>query len=131
MAVIGVTAKIEHEGGSGYVEVPNCKAINFPGFNITSVDTTNLGNSDYAKTYIPGMIDASTITVDCEYTAVTYNDLQALVREVKSWRVTAPAGEDVVVTCDGFITKLDVKPTPDEEVMINFEIKMTGLPVVS
>lgn len=131
MAIIGVGAKLEYESGSGWGEVQNCKSVNFPGFNVTSVETTHLGVSDYAKTFLPGMVDANTITFSCEFTDANYTALQGLVRDVLGWRVSSPSGEAVVVTCDGFLTSLEVALAPDEEVMINGAIKMTGLPVVS
>jgi hypothetical protein len=131
MATIPVGAKLEHENGSGWLEVQKCKSVNFPGFNVSAVDTTNLGNTDYAKTYIPGMIDAGSVTFECEYTTATYVQLTGLLRDVIGWRVSAPAGEGDVVTCDGFLVKIDVPQSPDEEMMITGEIKMTGLPAVT
>lgn len=133
MATIGVTAKLEYESGSGWAEVVGCKTVNFPAFSITSIDTTHLGLTDFAKTYMPGMIDAGSVTFEAEYVSATYTALQALAvaREAIGWRVSAPDGEGDVVTCDGFLVKLDVSMSPDEEVMVSGEIKMTGLPEVS
>lgn len=131
MAIIGVGAKLEYESGSGWAEVANCKSVNFPGFNVTSVETTNLSNVDFGKSYIPGMIDGNTITFSCEFTDANYTALSGLVRDLLGWRVSSPSGESVTVTCDGFLTSLEVALAPDEEVMINGTIKMTGVPSVS
>lgn len=133
MATIGVGAKLEYESGSSWTEVLNCKSVNFPQFSITSIDTTNLSIADYAKTYMPGMVDGNSITFEAEYTSDTYTALAGLIREVIGWRVSSPdvdtAGD--VVTCDGFLTSLSVAMSPDDEMMISGEIKMTGLPAVS
>lgn len=133
MAVIGVTAKLEYQSGSGWVEVVNPKSVNFPGFTVSSIDTTNLSIANYGMQFMPGMIDAGSVTFEAEYTDDNYNGLNALVREIVGWRVTAPDDGDgaVVVTCSGFLTKLDVNMTPNEEVMISGEVKMTGLPSVA
>lgn len=131
MATIGVTAKLEYEHSSAWNEVTGCKQVNFPSFNVSSVDTTHLGIADYAMTYMPGMIDAGSITFEAEYSEATYTALQALVREVIGWRVTGPDDADVAVSCDGFLVKCDVSLTPNEEVMISGEVKLTGLPAVS
>lgn len=134
MATIGITAKLEYESGSTWVEVDNCKSIQFPGFNVSSVDTTHLGLTDYGMTFKPGMVDAGVCGFEAEYTEATYTALQGLVRDSIGWRITAPdegGGSPVAVTCDGFLTKLDVSIAPNEEVMISGEIKFTGLPAVA
>jgi len=131
MASIGVGAKLEHEQGSGWAVVYKCKSVNFPNFTITSVDTTHLAIADYAKTYMPGMIDGDTISFESEFTSASYVTLTGLLRDVIGWRVSAPAGEGDVVTCDGFLTSLTSSMTPDDEMMISGQIKMTGLPVIS
>lgn len=131
MATIGVTAKLEYEQSSAWVEVANCKQVNFPSFNVSSVDTTNLSITDYAMTYMPGMVDAGSITFEAEYSEATYTALQGLVRQTIGWRVTGPDDADVAVTCDGFLVKCDVQMSPNEEVMISGEVKLTGLPAVS
>lgn len=131
MAIIGISGKLEYESGSGWAEVYNCKQVNFPSFNVSSVDTSNLGCTDYAMTFIPGMVDSGTITFEAEYQAATYDALVALLRTVIGWRVSSPTGDDeLVVSCDGFLTKCDVSITPNDEVMISGEVKMTGLPEV-
>lgn len=131
MAVIGVTSKLEYEAGSAYVEVPGVKSVNFPAFNTSAVDTTSLDNSNFAMSFIPGMIDPASISFECEFSDATYVALSGMIRETTSWRVTAPTGVDTAVTCDGFLVKLDVSISPADEVMISGEVKMTGLPVVS
>jgi hypothetical protein len=90
MAIIGIGAKLEYESGSGWAEVPNVKSVNFPGFNVNPVDTTHLGCADFAKTFMPGTIDADSVSFECEYIASTYTALQGLLREVIGWRVSSP-----------------------------------------
>lgn len=134
MAVIGITAKLEYESGSGWAEVDNCKSVAFPAFTVSSIDTTHLGLTDFGMTFMPGMVDAGACAFEAEYTEATYTALQALTRELIGWRVTAPDegnASPVIVTCDGFLTKLEVSITPNEEVMISGEVKFTGLPQVS
>lgn len=131
MATIGVSAKLEYENGSAWAEVYNIKTVNFPDFTTTSVETTNLANVDYGKTFIPGMVDAGVITFNSEYTTASYVALSALVRDLIGWRVTSPSGEGDILTCDGFLTKLSVNFDSDVEVMITGEIKLSGIPQVS
>jgi hypothetical protein len=128
MSTIGVTAKLEYESGSGWEQVANCKSINFPSTNVSSIDTTHLGLTDFAMTFAPGMVDAGSITFSASFSESSYTALQSLLREVIGWRVTGPLDEAALVTCDGFLTKCDVAMSPNEEVMIEGEIKMTGLP---
>lgn len=134
MAVIGISAKLEYESGSSWAEVDNCKQVMFPAFSVSSIDTTHLGLTDFGMTFMPGMVDAGACSFTAEYTEATYTALQGLTRDLLGWRVTAPdegGGSPVIVTCDGFLTKLEVSITPNEEVMISGEIKFTGLPQVS
>lgn len=134
MATIGITGKLEYDGDSGWVEVSNCKSIQFPSFIVSSIDTTHLGLTDYGMTFVPGMVDAGVCAFEAEYTEATYVGLQALLRETVGWKITAPDegnASPVAVECDGFLTKLDVVITPNEEVMIAGEIKFSGLPEVS
>lgn len=126
MAYIGIDASLEYESGSSWVPVPKCKSVSFPGFNISSVDTNNLDNSNFGMTYMPGCVDAGSCAFECEYSTATYTALQGLIRDVIGWRITAPDGHPE--TCDGFLTKLDVAMSPNEEVMITGEIKFTGIP---
>lgn len=131
MAYIGIGAKLEFENGSGWAEVLHCKSVNLPDFNVASIETTHLGLTNYGKTFMPGMIDAGSISFEAEYTADTYADLQGLVRETLGWRISDPTGPSVVVTCDGFLTSLKSSMSADEEMMITGEIKLTGVPEVT
>jgi hypothetical protein len=131
LAVIGVSASLEYEDSSAFVPVAGVKSVNFPGFNVSSVDTTHLGNTNFAMSFMPGMVDAGALTFECEFSEATYTALQGKIRETIGWRVTGPDDEDVAVTCDGFLTKLDVQVTPADELMISGEVKLTGMPVVS
>ncbi len=131
MAVIGISASLEYEDSSAFVPVAGVKSVNFPGFTTSSVDTTHLGNTDFAMSFMPGAIDAGAITFEAEFSEATYTALQGKVRQIIGWRVTGPDDEDVAVTCDGFLTKIDVNVTPADEVMIAGEVKLTGMPVVS
>lgn len=131
MAVLGVTAKLEYESGSGWAEVTNCKSITFPQLQVGAVETTHLGVSDYGRTHMPGLIEANVISFECEYTSEIYTALHGLIRDTLGWRVTSPTGEDDVMTCDGFLTSVNLSLTPDAEVMITGEIKLTGVPVLS
>ena len=131
MATIGVTAKLEYENGSGWAEVEKCKSISFPSIAVNPYETTHLGITDYAKTYSPGLIDAGVIAFEAEYTSTTYAAWHGLLRDELGWRVSAPSGEGDVLTCDGHLTKLEVTMTPDAEVMITGEIKLSGLPALS
>lgn len=128
---IGVTTKFEHESGSSWVEVYKTRSVNYPGYNTSSVDNTSLANDDFAMTYEPGMIDANVITFESEWSEASYATLQGIVsdREAIGWRVSGPDGSDPL-TCDGFLTKLDVNITPGELMIISGEVKLTGLPVL-
>ncbi|MBN9520841.1 hypothetical protein J0H58_20360 [bacterium] len=132
MSILSVLTKLEYESGSGWAEIDRLKSVNFPQFSISQIDTTHLGVTDYGKTFMPGMIDPGTITFTCAFSENTYTALQGLIRDVLGWRVTAPTGDDVAVTCDGFLSALDVTVGgADEEMTITGTVKMTGVPVVS
>lgn len=131
MSTIGVSAKLEYESGSTFVEIPDVISVNFPEFSVTSIDTTSLANTDYGMTFAPGMVDGGTITFECHYDSDVYDDLEGLVRTSLDWKVSAPTGESQSVTCEGFLTKLSVSIKPNELVVISGEIKMTGLPTVA
>ena len=133
MSSIGVTSKLEYETGSTWTEVTRCKQVNFPSFARSSVETTHLGITDYGQTFMPGMTDASVITAEVEFTEAMFTALAGLAddRTLIGWRVTSPDDAEVVVTCDGFVTKCDVSLSPNDEVMISLEVKMSGMPIVS
>lgn len=132
MAVIGVTGKLElNTTGSTWVEIAKCKSISFPDFSTTAVDITNLASPDYAKEYVPGMVDAGSVTFQCEYTSATYVQLTGLVRTTKNWRITSPTGVADVVQFSGFLTKVALAMSPDEEMVIDAELRTSGLPEVT
>ena len=133
MAIIGVTAKLEYstDEGTTYIQVPNCKSVSFPAMSVTSVETTHLGITDYAKTYIPGMTDAGNVSFEAEFTSDTYTALSSILRTEDKWQISSPSGESIVVSCDGFLMSMSTSMAGEEEVMISGEVKMTGKPEVA
>jgi hypothetical protein len=136
MAQLGITSKLEHEAGSGWTEVPHCKSLTFPALSISPYETTHLGITDYTKTYEPGLMDFNSVVGQCEYTPDVYEDLFGLKRQKIQWKLSDPEVGDpaeaaIVVNFEGFITKLEVGITPDGEMMIDFEIKVNGLPAIN
>jgi hypothetical protein len=132
VAVIGVTASLEYEVGSGWAAVPNLKSLSFPEISVGEVETTHLGISDFARTYAPGLVNGGNINFECAYTSATMTALNGLLRDEIGWRVSAPTGTSDVYTCDGFLTALSTTFTPDDsEVMISGTVKLTGLPALT
>jgi hypothetical protein len=130
--MIGIGATLKYESGSGYIPIPKMKMVNFPDFAVAVVDTHNLDNTDYAKTFEPGSIDPDTITFQCSYSSATYNALVDLIREIVPWRIESPEEAGDQVDCDGFLTSFKVNWSHDDnESVIDGTIKMTGMPQVS
>lgn len=131
---IGVTAQLEYEFGSGYNVIAGIKSLKVGGFTVDSIDITSLANTNFAKTYEPGMVDSDTISFEAIYSDALYTNLRDLAdsRDSTSWRFTGPTGEAVIITVNGFVTKLDIPSvTPTELVMISCEVKCTGLAAIT
>lgn len=129
MANIGITASLEYDldtSGTNWVAIPKCKSISFPALTVASVDTTNLDNSDYYKTFTPGTIEPGNVSFTAEFSSDTYNDLFDTLRDVISWRVTSPDGDVVIAIFDGFLMNLSSPIEAEAEHMITGEIKVTG-----
>jgi hypothetical protein len=131
MGIIGVGTTLSYEDGSGFTPVPKLRSAAFPKWTTTQVDTTNLDCTDYAKTSEPGMTNPGTVSYECEFSADVYAALSDLVRETIGWRTASPSGSSKTVTCDGYLSDLDVAFSPDELVVITFNVTYTGLPDIT
>src|SRR5689334_927763 len=90
VGTIAIGGKLEYEEGSSWVEVPNCKSLNIPAFMVGQVSTDSLSNTDFAKTYKPGMIDGDSVSAEVAWTGDVYQKLHGLIRDMVQWRITTP-----------------------------------------
>jgi hypothetical protein len=134
--IIGWSTKLEHSTAptpGTYVQVAETVTIQIPAVEVTSVEDTHLGVTDRFRTYVPGLRDSGTISVEANYNKATITALDGLTGTLRTWRITAPdedgAGPDTAptFTFQGFISKRDAtEMKPDEIAKIKFEIKVTG-----
>lgn len=106
--VIGNTAKVEFEDGSGYTEIPNVYSVKAPNPEHTEIDTTSLGSPDNHMESEPGMVDPGTVEITWQYDAAVYGTLfeKKTAGEKFGWTVTAPDGHDADFEFTAWIKKL-------------------------
>jgi hypothetical protein len=133
--IIGWSTKLEHTGipPASYTQIAETVTIQIPPVEVTSVEDTHLGVTNRHRTYVPGLRDSGTISVEANYSNATLIALDGLTGTPRTWRITAPdedgAGAETAPTFvfQGFISKRDpVDMVPDEVAKIKFEIKVTG-----
>jgi hypothetical protein len=145
MAIIGFTAKLELDPGTGsYATIDECTMITLPAFETTSIETSHLNLITPDRTYTPGLTDNGTLSFECNYSKATYNTLHSIKGKLKvtsqipptgnniNWRITSPdedgagAGTAQTFTFNGFLTKLETAFETEAVVKIKGEVKVNG-----
>lgn len=130
--MIGVTASLSFETGSTDTPIAKVRKIGGPSWTRTKIDTTHLGIDDGWMVSEPGMSEGTPVTFEAEYSAETWNALQALNsldldEAIIGWTITPPSGvSGATATFDGYLTKLETSFAPNELVVITGEVTITG-----
>lgn len=134
--IIGWTTKLEHTTAptpGSYTLVAETVSIQIPPVEVSAVEDTHLAVPNRFRTYVPGLFDSGTVSVEANYSKATINALSGLTGVVRTWRITPPdedgAGPETapVFTFQGFISKREpIEVKPDEVVKVKFDIKLTG-----
>lgn len=118
---------------SGYVDIVEAKTLLVPEDSKDYIDVTHLGSPNGRREYIPGLIDAGELTLQCNYTpatfqlAKTYSDGGTLVY----FSTQLVATTDQTSTGDlfewaGYVVPSIQEANVDGAVMLDLQIRTSG-----
>ena len=146
MASIGFTCTLSVNDGAANAQavVNEVTMITFPARETTTVDVSYLGMASPDKIFVGGLTDNGVCDFECNYTAVEYTRLIALLGKVKhtsripavgtavTWKITAPDEDGSggtaaqTLTFNGILTKLDMSVEAEAPMKIKGSIKVSG-----
>jgi len=125
-------------------------SVSPPAYTMGTIDISNHQTTDYYREYLPGMIDAGTITFTANYVATTEGGASSgavvwsrgLLNDVMDartkigWGIMLSTGEaasssQYIWTGAGYITSYQLIASNDQAVQYSVGIKVTGQPTNS
>lgn len=118
---------------TGYVSIAEAKTLLIPEDSKEYIDVTSLDSPNGRREFIPGLIDAGELTLECNYTpdtmdlAKTYSDNGTLIY----FETQLVATSDQTSTGDkfewsGFVTPSIQQANVDGAVMLNILVRTSG-----
>lgn len=116
-----------------YTAIEEAKTLLLPEDSKEYIDVTNLDSANGRREFIPGLIDAGELTLECNYVpatfglAKTYSDDGTLIYfETQLKRNSAQTSTGDRFTWSGFVTPSIQNAAVDGAVMLNLLIRTSG-----
>jgi len=133
---VGATFDYTTDGGSGTLtEAVQVLHIAVAGETCDVTDISSAGSADAFSEYLPGLVDAGSITVVLRYGSTagtaaddTFDELQTLfeLREIGTYKITIPG--TATWECKGFMTRLGIAVHYKGGVQQQVTVKCTAAP---
>lgn len=124
--------KLKRDISGTYTDLAQVVRISPPDIGVSAVECTHLDSPNYAREYIPGLIEGGSCSFDLRFDKTEFNLLYGLLRITEQWRVVFPdAATEATsskVEFDGFFTALGQAVNLDDAVQAMGVIKVTGKP---
>jgi predicted secreted protein len=141
--VQGIVFQMGSSVGATWVSMGEVLTVTPPTNTMGTIDITNHGTTDYFREFLPGLIDAGTVTFAANYISSTstsgaayYSD--QYIEELMSARTKVPwrfylsgASSQNAWQGAGYITNYQIITGNDQAVSYSVSIKVTGKPTFS
>lgn len=129
--LIGLGTVLARHNGTTFQDVGQVVSVTPPGATLDDIETTDLGNTDGVKSFVPGLVDPGelqfTVRFDPEDTGHQALQDDAYSRATRQWKVTFPSGE--TLTMSGYVKGFEIQEIqPGELIEAQVTIKVTGKP---
>lgn len=110
--------------GSSYSELTPVVNVKLPDVDVPKVDSTPLNAANALKTYIPGLVDHTSLVFELQYGESTFQTItnQAFTRATGAWKFTTASANETF-TFSGFVTKCE-SPEFKVEDLVTFKCEV-------
>jgi len=131
----GIGAKLSYSGDGTLNDTVQVLSLAVAGQTCGITDISSSGSADGVKEFLPGLLDAGSITMVLRYGSTvgtaaddTFDELQTLLeaREIGTWTVTIPG--TATWECTGFLTRIGIAVHYRGGVQQQVIVKLTGNP---
>lgn len=132
IAISGIGVKfrrLSDDSNYAYEELAEITSISGPDKSRNTIDVTSLDSTDNYKEFIGGLRDAGQIQLEMNFTAATYNKLNADFEseDLKSYEIILPDAEKSSFTFNGLVTNLSMNMPLDDKISATATIKISGV----
>ena len=137
MAVGSTGTVIEYYSGSAWTALAEISDVTGPDFSKDDIETTALDAADGFKTYISGLKDAGSLTMEMNFTKATFKTFYDIFlldgsAGIKWWNVTlndASADDDKsVFWFEASVTQIPLRIPTNDRVTATATLKISGAP---
>jgi len=126
--IAGVGTTFQRWSGSIWETIAEINAIVGPGAKRDAIDTTTFDTEEGYREFITGFRDGDQVALNMSFTRETFevmvNDF--LDDEYKYYQILFPDTDESVIAFEGFVNKLPVELSADDQIKANISIKVTG-----
>ena len=136
MAVNAFGTVLAYHDGSSFVDVANVTSVSAPSMSRDSIETTHHTSTGGFRTYIPGLKDAGTVSLDINWEksqashSALYTQITTQVVNGQ-YRVVFPGSPTSTFTFYGHVTDFSVTAPVDDKLTASVTIKLSGKPTLA
>lgn len=131
-AVSGKGTLFRRWSGTAWVNISEIKSISGPTMSRETIDVTSLDSTGGYREFIASFRDPGTITLSMIFRRDTFDTMHTDFESdtVQNYEIVLPDDETTTLEFEGLVTELPLDIVPDDAVMTDVTIKITGQPTV-
>ncbi len=133
MAIAGVGTEFRRWNSSTglWVAVAEINNITGPGMSRDTIDTTALDTAGGYRTFITGLRNPGTLTLNMNFTRDGYDTMLADFEDdtVQNYEIVLPDGDSTSIEFEGLVTELPLT-IPEAKVGMDVTIQISGQPTI-